>query len=110
MCISISPSNVVHTTSLSLFLPNPHNRNPMRQNDAAYVKGRFSDAHAAAEEARKLEPFGKAVRRRCPRLMALHSEDARSQASELVNAVRNGRFNSCSGSIKIMYIVRDNVV
>ncbi|CAM9696611.1 unnamed protein product, partial [Scytosiphon promiscuus] len=45
-------------------------------------KGRFSDAHSAAEEARDLDPFGKAVRLRCPRLMALHSEDARSQARE----------------------------
>lgn len=42
-------------------------------------QGRFSDAHAAAEEARDVEPFGKAVRLLCPRLMALHSEDARSQ-------------------------------
>lgn len=42
-------------------------------------QGRFADAHAAAVEARDLDPFGKAVRLRCPRLMALHSEDARSQ-------------------------------
>ncbi|CAM9360598.1 unnamed protein product [Ectocarpus fasciculatus] len=43
-------------------------------------KGRFGDAHAAAEEARDLDPFGKAVRLLCPRLMALHSVDARCQA------------------------------
>ncbi|CAB1101527.1 unnamed protein product [Ectocarpus sp. CCAP 1310/34] len=43
-------------------------------------KGRFGDAHSAAEEARDLDPFGKAVRLLCPRLMALHSVDARCQA------------------------------
>ncbi|CBJ25529.1 hypothetical protein Esi_0003_0165 [Ectocarpus siliculosus] len=42
-------------------------------------KGRFGDAHSAAEEARDLDPFGKAVRLLCPRLMALHSVDARCQ-------------------------------
>ncbi|CAN0514546.1 unnamed protein product, partial [Ectocarpus sp. 12 AP-2014] len=43
-------------------------------------QGRFGDAHSAAEEARDLDPFGKAVRLLCPRLMALHSVDARCQA------------------------------
>lgn len=42
-------------------------------------QGRFSDACTAAEEARDLDPFGKEVRLLCPRLMALHSEDAGSQ-------------------------------
>lgn len=46
------------------------------------TQGRFSDAHAEAENARDLDPFGKAVRLLCPRLMALHSEDARSQVSK----------------------------
>ncbi|CAM9144889.1 unnamed protein product, partial [Hapterophycus canaliculatus] len=53
-------------------------------------KGRFSDAHSAAEEARDLDPFGKAVRLLCPRLMALHSEDALRQhfTRESLSAVR----------------------
>lgn len=52
-------------------------------------QGRFSDAHAAAEEARDVDPFGKSVRLLCPRLMALHSEDARSQVHHTIYNCNN---------------------
>lgn len=51
-------------------------------------QGRFSDAYSAAAEARGLEPFGRAVRLRCPRLMALHSKDAGYQASDTIGWTR----------------------
>lgn len=51
-------------------------------------QGRFSDAYSAAAEARDLEPFGREVRLRCPRLMALHSKDAGYQASDTVVGTR----------------------
>lgn len=47
-------------------------------------QGRFADAYYAAKEARDLDPFGKAVRRLCPRLMALHNDDDRSQVREML--------------------------
>lgn len=70
--------------------------NQHRYPKSAYIRiskclesqGRFSDAYSAAAEARDLEPFGRAVRLLCPRLMALHSKDAGYQASDTIAETR----------------------
>lgn len=74
-------------------------------------QGRFSDAHAAAEEARDIDPFGKAVRLLCPRLMALHSEDARSQVHPITTRknITNKRYFFCwPRGYSLRYIVVGN--